>query len=148
MERLTLDLEGLSGAIEHLGKLAESTAERIDRAVFTISMTARDMVQHALRAQGYTTIPNDIMLRATPGGMDVIAQGEGARKLQFLLNGTAPHRIAAVHGQALRFPWGGGIHFYRSVQHPGTPGKPVLQAAFDAIRAAAVVEIDALQWEA
>lgn len=147
MTTFSVALEGVEQSIARVEQFGEGLRRSVEKTVAAISHNARDMVRHALRAEGYTTIANDTEIRTIIDGYEIFVQGEAAKRLNFLLNGTRPHTITARRGQALRFAWGGGIHFYRSVNHPGTRPNNVLQNVFFDIRSMAEQEAMAINLE-
>lgn len=69
-------------------------------------------------------------VRETSGG----AEGElavTAKYAPFLEHGTAPYRITARRGKALRFLVGGAVRFARSVQHPGLRPRPFFAPSWE-----------------
>jgi hypothetical protein len=63
------------------------------------------------------------------GASGTVTAGENAVRLN---DGTRPHRIEAVRGNALRFSVGGQTLFRRGVNHPGTKPDHFLDRAADA----------------
>lgn len=53
-----------------------------------------------------------------------------ARYASFVENGTRPHRIEVRRRDALRWEDGDGVHFARSVNHPGTRAYPFMGPAY------------------
>ena len=147
MSGLHLELEGLDTAMQSIEEFGMALRKSTDRAVQSIASQARDMVRHAFRAEGYQTIANETVLRTITDGYEVFVQGEGAKRLSFVLSGTQPHTIVARRGQALKFPWGGGIHFYRKVEHPGTRPRNPLQGVLYEIRSMAEREAQTISLE-
>jgi hypothetical protein len=52
----------------------------------------------------------------------------------YVIGGTAPHKIAARNAKALRWTDGSGLHFARSVNHPGTKPNPFPERALSLIQ--------------
>lgn len=144
MAGFAIDIQGVSEAIQTLNGSVSSIELSTQRAVAMVANRAEDVLKNYFRGEmNSESMANGVFQRqAGVNGVDILIQGEGATKLNWAIQGTPPHEIVARRGQALVFSWGGGIHFYRRVQHPGTKPRDVLTSVFNGIRNQ--VEMDAL----
>lgn len=133
----------------------ESTLERDGhRAMRHVVDGIRAGVQHAvdegiaeaIRTKQYTDRSGKLTksLRATTAeSIPLGAEAEmvaGEKYASFVEGGTKPHIIEARRAQALRWEDAEGVHFARSVQHPGTSPRPFMGQAY--LKAERVLERD------
>ncbi len=139
-------LEGIDSSIQGVERSMMAIQTSTGRVVLAIGMNARDLIRSTLGGGRDATIAQYTNLRKpAPDMVEVYVEGEGAERLKWAINGTPPHDIVARRGAALRFPWGGGIHFYRRVRHPGTQPRDVLGQVMNTIRSMAENEVHSIQ---
>ena len=143
MTLVSLDVEGLAEAQEWLGRRIGKVQSSLHRMVGRVGQESVGILRTATPrsskpgphlADGYT-------FRYTGEGQGVVEnRSPKAWLIPLLIRGTGPHIIRPRTARALAVSRGGGVYFYREVNHPGTSPNDFLSAAMRQIRDAVARE--------
>jgi len=92
---------------------------------------ARSLHAYKDRTAGLTRSTQASLVQDTPDGLGAEAEmGAFAAYASFVENGTKPHVISARPGGFLRWEDSDGVHYAKSVNHPGTRPAPFMGPAY------------------
>jgi hypothetical protein len=118
------DLDNLSGGLENFSK---NLPDKIEAAMEFAAERIKDILEEittkrtGFTAEAWTVIP------VNPGEFVILNANEPVAT--FLSEGTAPHDIFPLTGQALHWTDETGEHFAAYVHHPGTEGLQLEETA-------------------
>ena len=130
---ITFDAAGIGQALVGLAQLEKQVQVGVVQFVRRSTPQLASAFQTSVRPYQRTTSDMVQSIRPRYIGQDaseVITEGRGAKKIQWIRYGTKPHVIRAKSAKALKFRVGGETLFRRSVLHPGTPAKPILDLGY------------------
>lgn len=128
---MTDDVQQAARAFRAAPAMAEAELETAERRIAELVETNVRARARSVRRSGKL----DRSIRTTVkghGAEAVVTVRAGAPHAHLVAGGTRPHRIAAVHREAIVIREGGRTRFASGARHPGTRPRPFFAQGLDA----------------